>query len=403
MGINSTPNGERIHIGIFGKRNVGKSSIMNGLTGQSIAIVSDNAGTTTDPVSKAMEILPIGPVLITDTPGYDDIGDLGTLRVEKSKTSLRKTDLALIVFSPDSSFDNKDKEFIKEIINRKLPYIICINKSDLSDTKKLKEDIKSAFSNTDINIVELSAKNNEGIDKLKEAITSYNNNDEKHVIADLLVEGDTIVLVVPIDESAPKGRLILPQQQVIRDALERNVTIVVTKETELGDALNKLKEPPKAVITDSQAFAYVSKVVPENIFLTSFSILMARYKGDLSWQMEGAKAIDKLTDGSKVLISEGCTHHRQCADIGTVKLPNWLREYTGKRIEFEFTSGTEFKDDLKEYDLVVHCGGCTLNEKEMKYRIEKAKENGVPITNYGVAISYMNGILQRSVSLFDNI
>lgn len=400
MSLNSTPNGERVHIGIFGKRNAGKSSIINRLTGQNIAIVSDKAGTTTDPVSKAMEILPLGPVLIIDTPGYDDSGKLGELRVEKSKESLRKTDLAIIVIGADIGISEEDIFFIKDIINRNLPYIICINKIDLADIDTIKNEILSKLASKDVCIMGVSARNNEGFNELREAIASYNKEvDEKHVISDLLEENDTIVLVVPIDEAAPKGRLILPQQQVIRDALEKGVCVVVTREIELEQALNKLAEPPKAVITDSQAFNYVSKIVPEDVYLTSFSILMARYKGDLDWQIEGAKAIERLENGSKVLISEGCTHHRQCGDIGTVKLPRWIKEYTNKEIHFEFTSGTEFPENLSKYDLIVHCGGCTLNEKEMKYRIQKARECGVSITNYGVLISYINGILERSVRL----
>lgn len=400
MSLNRTPNGERVHIGIFGKRNAGKSSIINRLTGQNIAIVSDKAGTTTDPVSKAMEILPLGPVLIIDTPGYDDSGKLGELRVEKSKESLRKTDLAIIVIGADIGISEEDIFFIKDIINRNLPYIICINKIDLADIDTIKNEIFSKFASKDVCIMGVSAKNNEGFYELREAIASYYKEaDEKHVVSDLLEENDTIVLVVPIDEAAPKGRLILPQQQVIRDALEKGVTVVVTRDTELDKTLNKLAKPPKAVITDSQAFNYVSKIVPEDVYLTSFSILMARYKGDLDWQIDGAKAIEKLKDGSKVLISEGCTHHRQCGDIGTVKLPKWIKEYTNKEIHFEFTSGTEFPEDLSGYDLIVHCGGCTLNEKEMKYRIQKARECGVSITNYGVLISYINGILERSVRL----
>ena len=400
MSLNSTPNGERVHIGIFGKRNAGKSSIINRITGQNIAIVSDKAGTTTDPVSKAMEILPLGPVLIIDTPGYDDSGKLGELRVEKSKESLRKTDLAIIVIGADIGISEEDIFFIKDIINRNLPYIICINKIDLADIDTIKNEIFSKLASKDVCIMGVSARNNEGFNELREAIASYNKEvDEKHVISDLLEENDTIVLVVPIDEAAPKGRLILPQQQVIRDALEKGVSVVVTREIELEKTLNKLVEPPKAVITDSQAFNYVSKIVPEDVYLTSFSILMARYKGDLDWQIEGAKAIERLENGSKVLISEGCTHHRQCGDIGTVKLPRWIKEYTNKEIHFDFTSGTEFPEDLSKYDLIVHCGGCTLNEKEMKYRIQKARECGVSITNYGVLISYINGILERSVRL----
>ena len=406
MSLNNTPSGERVHIGIFGKRNAGKSSLLNAITGQKLAIISEEPGTTTDPVKKAMEILPLGPVVIIDTPGFDDVGILGKLRVEKSVEALRKCDIVLLVISAEEGISESETSFIKEIQDRKLPYIICINKID----------VVKAFDNCDRNIVlkgfenveslgaeavlYVSANSNIGIDELKEKIASLNpDKTEKHVIADLVESGDTVVLVVPIDESAPKGRLILPQQQVIRDLLEVGAIAVVTKDTELSETLNKLSVPPKVVVTDSQAFGKVSKIVPEDVYLTSFSILMARYKGDLKWQVNGAKAIEELKDGSKVLISEGCTHHRQCGDIGTVKLPTWMKEYTGKQLEFVFTSGGEFPDDLSEYDMIVHCGGCTLNEQEMKYRIANAKNQGIPITNYGVIISYINGILERSLRL----
>lgn len=405
MGLNSTPNGERIHIGIFGKRNAGKSSVINALTSQNLAIISDTAGTTTDPVSKAMEILPLGPVLITDTPGFDDEGDLGKLRVEKCYEVLRKIHFAIIVLNGEniasegyiSIFSDDEKLFIEEIKKRNVSYIICINKIDLCSEEKIKALVQEHGLE---NIVYLSAKTCDGIDELKNRIAFFTKEkDDRHVIADLVEKGDTVVLVVPIDESAPKGRLILPQQQVIRDLLEASATAVVTKETELASTLEKLKDKPKVVVTDSQAFKYVSEIVPEDIELTSFSILMARYKGDLDWQVAGAEAIEHLENGAKVLISEGCTHHRQCGDIGTVKLPNWIREYTNKDFDFSFSSGSDFPEDISEYDLIVHCGGCTLNEQEMKYRISKAKEAGVPITNYGVLISYVNGILKRSLHL----
>ena len=398
MSLNSTPNGERVHIGIFGKRNAGKSSLINAITNQSLAVVSDVAGTTTDPVSKAMEILPLGPVLITDTPGFDDDGELGKLRVEKSYDTLRKVNIVILVVSSDSNISIEEKEFLDEVIKRNLPYIICINKSDIFNI----EEITSKYAKEPYfeKIVFVSALTGYGIETLKERLSSFDySTNEKHVISDLVEFGDTVVLVVPIDESAPKGRLILPQQQVIRDLLEAGVTAVVTRETELADTLNKLTKKPKVVVTDSQAFKFVAGIVPEDVYLTSFSILMARYKGDLDWQVSGAKAIDSLKDGSKVLISEGCTHHRQCADIGTVKLPSWIKGYTNKSISFEFTSGTEFPKDVSKYDLIIHCGGCTLNEKEMRYRIDIAKEAGVPITNYGVVISYINGILERSLRL----
>lgn len=397
MSLNSTPNGERVHIGIFGKRNAGKSSLINAITAQKLSIVSDTAGTTTDPVSKAMEILPLGPVLLTDTPGFDDEGDLGQLRVKKSYEVLRNVDIAVFVISVSDGISVEEDIFIEEIKKRNLPYIICINKIDIAT----KTDFSCYYEKygTD-NVMGVSSITLEGINELKEKLASIcNTSNNRKIISDLVGKGDVAILVVPIDESAPKGRLILPQQQVIRDLLDVGATALVTKETELEDTISKLKEKPKVVITDSQAFKYVSEIVPKDIYLTSFSILMARYKGDLDWQVSGVKTIDSLTNGDIVLISEGCTHHRQCGDIGSVKLPRWIKQYTGKEISFEFTSGKEFPDDLSKYKMIIHCGGCTLNEKEMKYRINKAKEEGIPITNYGVAISYMNGILERSLSL----
>lgn len=398
MSLNSTPNGERIHIGIFGRRNAGKSSLINAITNQNLAVVSNVAGTTTDPVSKAMEILPLGPVLITDTPGFDDEGDLGSLRIEKAYEVLRKVNIAVLVISSENQISSQERQFIDEFVKRNLPYIICFNKSDLVNIEEIASKYCEEIFYNDIIFV--SAKSGDGIDRLKEKLAVFDDTDnEKHIISDLVEREDTVVLVIPIDESAPKGRLILPQQQVIRDLLEAGVTVVATKETELRETLDKLSKAPKAVITDSQAFSYVAKIVPEEIFLTSFSILMARYKGELEWQVAGAKEIDKLKNGVKILVCEGCTHHRQCGDIGTVKLPKWIKEYTGREFSFEFTSGTEFPKDVSGYDLIIHCGGCTLNEKEMKYRIELAKEAGVPITNYGVMISYINGILERSLRL----
>ena len=395
MSLNETPKGERIHIGIFGKRNAGKSSLINALTSQSIAVISDTPGTTTDPVSKAMEILPIGPVLIIDTPGFDDDGDLGKLRVEKTREVLRKTDIAILVLGADVPVSENDVEFISLLKSKHIPYIICVNKCDV---RYENDEIKSSLK--DENLLYISAKTLEGVNELKNRLALlYTDKNNNHLIADLMDAGDTAVLVIPIDESAPKGRLILPQQQVIRDLLEASCTVVVTKDTELEETLLKLKDKPKVVITDSQAFSRVSKIVPEDVYLTSFSILMARYKGDLEWQVSGAKAIEKLQDGSKVLISEGCSHHRQCGDIGTVKLPAWINGYTGKKIVYDFTSGGEFPEDISSYDLIVHCGGCTLNEKEMKYRIDKARKSNVPITNYGVLIAYINGILKRSLDL----
>lgn len=402
MSLNSTPNGERIHIGIFGRRNAGKSSIMNAITNQSMSIVSDNPGTTTDPVSKAMELLPLGPVVFTDTPGFDDEGELGDLRVNRAYETLRKTDIALLVVNVTEGISDYEENFLKELKLRKVPYIVCVNKTDsCKDVEGAVNDIKhNIYIEETAPVIGVSTITKSGVEDLKYAIAEFNTEKKKKVlIADLLKKDDTVVLVVPIDESAPKGRLILPQQQVIRDVLEAGCTAVVTKETELAETLEKLKDRPRVVVTDSQAFAMVSQIVPQDVYLTSFSILMARYKGDLDWQVKGAKAIDELKTGSKVLISEGCTHHRQCGDIGTVKLPAWIRKYTGESPDITFTSGTEFPDDVSMYDLVIHCGGCMLNEQEMKYRIRKARESGVSITNYGVAIAYMNGILKRSLDL----
>lgn len=403
MSLNDTPLSERIHIGIFGKRNAGKSSIFNAITGQEMAVVSDRPGTTTDPVCKAMELLPIGPVVFIDTAGFDDDGELGSLRVEKTRQALRKIDVAILVVSAEEIISSLDRDFIKELIERNVPYIICINKCDLCDNKNRADIINAIGLDTfdkEYNAVFVSARDKQSINELKNKIIEIAPKEkEKHIISDLVGNGEVAILVVPIDESAPKGRLILPQQQVIRDLLDGGAIAIVTKDSELEETLKKLKDEPKVVITDSQAFAYVSKIVPDSIYLTSFSILMARYKGDLSWQVEGAKALDNLKNGSRILISEGCSHHRQCGDIGTVKLPAWIKKYTGKDVNMEFTSGTQFPEDVSCYDLIIHCGGCMLNEQEMKYRIGKAKENGVPITNYGVAIAYMNGILKRSLSL----
>lgn len=400
MSLNISPNGERVHIGIFGKRNAGKSSLINAITGQNIAVVSDTAGTTTDPVSKAMEILPLGPVLLFDTPGFDDEGELGKLRVEKTDEILRKTEVALIVIDAGLDVSTDEELFIKGVIEKKLPYIICINKCDHYDCTNLKYTLTNRLNINEESILCVSAKSGYGINDLKDRIASIKICDKKkRLVADFINEGDVIVLVIPIDSSAPKGRLILPQQQVIRDALEASATIIVTKETELLETLSKLSCKPKVVITDSQAFELVAKIVPKDVFLTSFSILMARYKGALEWQVSGAKVLDNLTEGSKILVSEGCTHHRQCKDIGTVKLPMWIKQYTSKEFKYEFTSGGEFPEDLSGFSLIIHCGGCTLNEQEMKYRISKAKEQNIPITNYGIIIAYMNGILERSLDL----
>lgn len=391
MSLNSTPSADRIHIGIFGKRNAGKSSVINAVTGQELAIVSDVAGTTTDPVSKAMELLPLGPVVIIDTPGLDDEGELGELRVKKALQQLNKTDIAILVIDGEKGKSEADEMISERIRAKNIPFIEVYNKSDVKKPGGLPE-----------NAIFVSAKTGENINELKERIARLKPDEESEfpIIADKVSKGDFAVLVVPIDSSAPKGRLILPQQQVIRELLECGCTSVVCREHELAATLKDLGKKPRCVITDSQAFAKVSKDVPEDICLTSFSILFSRHKGNLAEQVRGAAALDKLKDGDRVLISEGCTHHRQCQDIGTVKLPGWIKKHTGKELEFSFTSGTEFPSELSEYALAVHCGGCMLNEREMKYRIKCAVDEGVPITNYGVAIAHMNGILKRSLEIF---
>ena len=394
MGLNDTPQSDRIHIGIFGKRNAGKSSIINAITSQNLAVVSKVKVTTTDPVQKAMELLPLGPVMIIDTPGIDDEGELGKMRVEKSYQVLNKTDIALLVVDGNVGLTQCDKDLIEEIKKRKLPYLIILNKSDEVCNRY---DIE--------NSIWVSAETKENIWELKERISKLvpNENMTLKIIGDLLDPEDIVVLVVPIDSAAPKGRLILPQQQTIRDVLEAGAISVVTRDTELSQTLKALGKKPKIVVTDSQAFGKVKNDVPEDILLTSFSILFARYKGDLAEQIKAVKAIDSLKDGDYVLISEGCSHHRQCDDIGTVKIPRWLKEHSGKKINYEFSSGTEFPRDLSKYKAVIHCGGCTLNEKEMKHRIAVAKEQNVPITNYGIFIAYTQGILKRSLQAFPEI
>lgn len=391
MCLNGTPKSDRIHIGIFGRRNAGKSSIINAITGQSLAIVSDIKGTTTDPVQKAMELLPLGPVMIIDTPGIDDLGELGEKRVEKSYQVLNKTDIALLVVDGTLGLQAEDKKIISSFKERKLPYLIIINKSD---KVKNKYEIE--------NSIWVSAETKENIKELKEKISQLvpSENMTLKIIGDKLEPNDLVILVVPIDKAAPKGRLILPQQQTIRDILEAGAVSVVTRDTELAETLKNLGKKPKMVITDSQAFGYVKTIVPNDILLTSFSILFARYKGDLEQAIKAVKAIDELKDGDTVLIAEGCTHHRQCDDIGTVKIPKWLKSHSDKNINYEFCSGTEFPRDLSKYKAVIHCGGCTLNEKEMKHRVYICKSQNVPITNYGIFIAYIQGILKRSIQLF---
>lgn len=395
MGLHDTVSAERLHIGVFGMRNAGKSSVVNAVTGQDLAVVSDVKGTTTDPVKKAMELLPLGPVVIIDTPGLDDEGDLGELRVKKAKQILAQTDIAVLVVDAAKGPDTIDKELVALFEEKRLPYIIAYNKADLLTERAALNDRE----------IYISAVTKENITQLKEKIGAFAKGVEntKHIVADLLSPGDMAVLVIPIDESAPKGRLILPQQQTIREILDARCAFTACQHTELKETLAALAVKPKLVITDSQAFAAVSKDTPDDVMLTSFSILFARYKGDLKTLVQGAAQLSRLRSGDKVLISEGCTHHRQCNDIGTVKMPGWIEKYSGVKPEFSFTSGTEFPDDLSEYALVVHCGGCMLNEKEMKHRIAKAAEAGVPIVNYGIAIAQMHGILERSLQPFPDI
>ena len=392
MGLNDTQSAERIHIGFFGVRNAGKSSLVNAVTGQELAVVSDVAGTTTDPVRKAMELLPLGPVMIIDTPGIDDDGKLGELRVKKTKETLSHTDIAVLVADASRGLGSAEKELIGIFSEKNIPYIVAFNKCDIIP------ELPSAAENE----IYVSALKGTNIHELKETIGRLNGvKKEKPLAADLLPDGGTAVLVVPIDSAAPKGRLILPQQQTIRDLLDHGRTALVCRDSELADTLGKLSSPPDIVITDSQVFGVVSKTVPENIPLTSFSIIMARYKGFLEIAAEGAAKLDDLSDGDTLLISEGCTHHRQCEDIGTVKLPKMLGKYTGKDLRFEFSSGGTFPDDLSKYAIVIHCGGCMLNEKEMMSRMMYAKNRNIPVTNYGIAIAHMNGILKRSLSPFN--
>ena len=388
MSLNETPMANRIHIGIFGRRNAGKSSIINAMTGQSLAIVSDVAGTTTDPVLKAMELLPLGPVVIIDTPGLDDVGELGRMRVQKAYQILNKTDIALVVIDGTVGITEEDEQIIGRIKAKNIPYLIVKNKADLFENA---EDAE--------NTISVSAATGQNIYELKERLgrLAPKEDESRKIVSDILAPNDFVVLVVPIDSAAPKGRLILPQQQTIRDVLEAGAAAIVTRDNELADTMKNLGKTPRLVITDSQVFGSVSGIVPEDVELTSFSILMARYKGDLEANVKGSRALETLKDGDKILISEGCTHHRQCEDIGTVKLPRWIQEYTGKKLEFVFTSGTEFPLDLSGYALIVHCGGCTLNEREMKYRLKCAEDQNVPMTNYGICIAYLNGILERSI------
>ena len=394
MSMNNTPSGERTHIGFFGRRNAGKSSIVNAVTGQDLAVVSDVKGTTTDPVSKAMELLPLGPVMVIDTPGYDDVGELGGLRVKKTRQVLNKTDIAVLVTDGTQDIQDTDRELMELFRAKEIPFLVVRNKADL--LAEIPED-------TDREIW-VSALEGRKIQELKERIARLRQEaPEKRIIADKLAPGDLAVLVVPIDKAAPKGRLILPQQQTIRDILEAGAGAIVVRDSELALTLQKLGRDPELVITDSQVFGPVSKLVPRQVPLTSFSILMARYKGLLEEAVRGAAAVAGLRDGDTVLIAEGCTHHRQCDDIGTVKIPNWLRKATGRELNIRVCSGTEFPDDLSGIALVVHCGGCMLNEREVRYRMKCAVDQGVPITNYGILIAHLNGILKRSIEIFPEL
>lgn len=394
MSLNDTPSGERVHIGFFGRRNAGKSSVVNAVTGQELSVVSDVKGTTTDPVTKAMELLPLGAVVIIDTPGFDDEGALGELRVKKTKQILNKTDIAVLVIDSTVGMTETENQLVRLFKEKDIPYIIAYNKSDILN--------KSVGSENEISV---SAADKTNIHELKEKIAALvrTDNPGKRIVGDLISEEDVIVLVTPIDEAAPKGRIILPQQQTLRDILDAGAIAAVTKEFQLAATLEKLGSKPKMVITDSQAFAMVSKIVPEDIPLTSFSILMARYKGFLETAVAGAAAIPMLKDGDSVLISEGCTHHRQCGDIGSVKLPALLKKTTGKNLNICLTSGREFPEDLSPYSLVIHCGGCMLNEREVTYRRKTAEDQKVPFTNYGIALAYMNGILKRSLEIFPKL
>lgn len=394
MSLNDIPSSERVHIGFFGRRNAGKSSVVNAVTGQELSVVSDVKGTTTDPVTKAMEILPLGPVVIIDTPGFDDEGKLGELRVRKTKQILNRTDIAVLIVDATAGLTETEEQLIGIFAEKEIPYIVAYNKSDLSEKTDCRE-----------NEIAICALDGTNIYELKEKIAALAKSDKepRHIIADLIEPNDLIVLVTPIDASAPKGRMILPQVQTLRDVLDADAMAVFTKEFQLEETLRKLGSKPRMVVTDSQAFAMVSRIVPEDIPLTSFSILMARYKGFLETSVRGAAAIPQLRDGDTVLISEGCTHHRQCGDIGSVKLPALLKKTTGKELNIKLSSGREFPEDLSGISLVIHCGGCMLGEREVVFRRKSAEDQGVPFTNYGIALAMMNGILRRSLSVFPDL
>ena len=405
MGLNSTPSSDRIHIGFFGRRNAGKSSIVNAVTGQELAVVSEIKGTTTDPVQKAMELLPMGPAVIIDTPGIDDSGELGELRIRKTRQVLNKTDVAVLVVDGTAGVSEAERQLAGLFQEKEIPFAVAMNKADLcvGELSESLQQIGSALGGEAV--LAVSAKTGYQIQELKDKIAglAVRREPDRRIVGDLIQPLDFVVLVTPIDDAAPKGRLILPQQQTIRDILESDAVAIVVKEWQLKETLRQLGKKPALVITDSQAFAKVHADTPKDVPLTSFSILFARYKGDLKVAVQGAAAIEGLQDGDKVLISEGCTHHRQCGDIGSVKIPHWLAGYTHKKLEIALTSGTEFPEDLSGYKLIIHCGGCMLNEREMKYRLKCAKDQGVPMTNYGIAIAYLQGILRRSIELFSDI
>ena len=395
MSLNDTPSGERIHIGFFGRRNAGKSSLVNKVTNQDLAVVSDTKGTTTDPVTKAMELLPLGPVVIIDTPGFDDEGELGEKRISKTRLILNKVDVAVLVVDLEEGIGETEKTLIKLFGEKGIPFVTAYNKADLKQEPAGLKD----------NEICVSAATGKNVNELRELIGKLgaSKQEGEPLISDLIEPGDTVILVIPIDSSAPKGRIILPQQQVLREVLDKNAKAYITQDTELASAIADLKEKPKLVVTDSQAFGKVAPVVPKDIMLTSFSILMARHKGFLKSAVKGVKVIDTLEDGDTVLISEGCTHHRQCEDIGTYKLPKWLGEYTGKKINIETTSGLSFAEDLSKYKMIIHCGACMLNDREMRYRTKCAEDAGIPMTNYGTAIAFMKGILTRSLEILPDI
>ena len=397
MGLNSTPSSERIHIAFFGKRNAGKSSLVNAVTGQNISVVSEIKGTTTDPVYKSMELLPAGPVMIIDTPGFDDSGYLGEMRIKKAGQVLRKTDIAVLVVSSEEGLSDEDRTIKSLLESKKIPYITVYSKSDLTGTPI--PELNPA------NEIQVSSSSGHNITELKTMIAALADRDknERKILGDIISPSDIAVLVVPVDEAAPKGRLILPQQMVIREILDKKAVPVITQPETFPQVISCLIQKPRIVITDSQAFGEISARTPEDIPLTSFSILMANYKGVIRQAVSGLKAIDRLKNGDRILISEGCTHHRQCGDIGTVKLPALIKKHTGVSPEFAFTSGTEFPEDISGFSLIIHCGACMLNEREVRARAGQALESDIPFTNYGTAISYMNGILRRTLEIFPDI